>query len=418
MGVVSAQLGQLVDKKLYNRGILTGFNEAFVIDRHTRDRLIADDPNCAEIIKPLVIGKDIKRYRIEYQERYLIFTRHGIDLTRYEAIEQHLLPYKDQLEPKPTDWDDNVKGDWPGRKPGTYKWYEIQDSIAYYEEFEKPKIIFPDIAFSCTFAYDVEGFYSTNTTYFIPIDAEQKYLVPLLNSSLVEFFFRTKPALLRGDYLRFFTQYVTQIPIHRITFTTPADERNTLANEGIALYNEGKHEELLAFTEACLVHQPEQSDVIHDLLVYLAEQMIELKRERQEKLDDFLFDLKGTISGNEFRKLTRLWTPPDTSKKDDVNAQSKLAEAEKIIGSLAQRQLDLHDDIGFLNEEQWIWLLLRRLGKIYSLADVVKVFRRRQPAIATLDKRITTTDGLINAIVYRLYGLTAEEVAVVEGTLN
>lgn len=99
--------------------------------------------------------------------------------------------------------------------------------------------------------------------------------------------------LRRGDYLRFFTQYVTQIPIRRITFTTPADERNTLANESMALYNEGKHEELLAFTEACLAHQPEQSDVIHDLLVYLAEQMIELNRQRQEKFEDFLFDLKG-----------------------------------------------------------------------------------------------------------------------------
>jgi hypothetical protein len=400
--VVSAQLGQLVDKKLYNRGILTGFNEAFVIDQHTRDRLIADDPNCAEIIKPLVIGKDIKRYRIEYQERYIILVKIGTPIERYPAIFSYLKQFETQLEAR---WD---KGN---------HWWELR-ACDYYEDFEKPKIIFPDITNGCNFAFDVEGFYSTNTTYFIPIDAEQKYLVPLLNSSLVEFFFRTKPALLRGDYLRFFTQYVTQIPIRRITFSTPADERETLANEGTALYNNGKHEELLAFTEACLAHQPEQSDVIHDLLVYLAEQMIELKRKRQEKLDEFLSDLKGTISGIELRKLNRLWTPPDPPKEGDVDAQSKLAEAEKMMGVLAKRQLDLYDDIGFLNEEQWVWLLLRRLIRIYRLADVVKVFRLRQPAIATLDKRITKTDSLINAIVYHLYGLTAEEVAVVESALH
>ncbi len=223
----SVSLGGYVNGTI-RRGILTGFNEAFVIDRTTRDRLIAEDLKSAEIIKPFVIGEDVKRYNIDFEERYLIFTRRGIEITRYKAIEGHLSQYKPQLKPKPAGWSDRTQGKWPGRKPGPYKWYEIQDNIAYHAEFEKPKIIYPDIAKSCQFAFDTYGNYSVNTTYFFPIDVSQVYLVPLLNSSLVEFFFRTISASIRGSYLRFFDQYVTQIPIRRINFTTPASERTRL----------------------------------------------------------------------------------------------------------------------------------------------------------------------------------------------
>src|SRR5258705_6551479 len=86
------------------------------------------------------------------------------------------------------------------------------------DEVEKSKIIYPDIAKSPKFAFDNDGIYSINTTYFIPIDMSLQYLVSLLNASLVDFFFRTISASIRGSYLRFFDQYVKQIPIRRIYF--------------------------------------------------------------------------------------------------------------------------------------------------------------------------------------------------------
>ena len=415
MKAASVPLGQYVHGKIY-RGILTGFNEAFIIDQRTRDRLIADAPKSEEIIKPFVVGEDVKCYRLEYNNRYLIFTKRGIDISRYKAIYQYLLQFKTQLQPRPANWDDEIQGEWPGRKPGPYQWYEIQDTIAYSEEFEKAKIIFPDIAKRCQFAYDVNGYFSGNTTYFMSVGDDQKFMVSLLNSSLIDFFYRTISAFIRGDYLRFFTQYVTQIPIPRIAFTTPTDERTSLINERIGLYKANKHEELLSYVEACLAHQPEQSDVIHDLLVYLSQQMIDLNGQRAQALENFLLALESVLPDSDMQRLGRLWTPPNvaqTAQTGDQEAEKRSAEAQEKLGTLATRQLDLRDDIGFLNEEQWRWLLKRRLARP-DLVELTKVFRLRQPAISALDNHIAMTDRLIDQVVYRLYGLSKEEIATVE----
>ena len=395
MRVVSVPLGEYVgDKILY--GIKTGFNEAFVIDRRTRDRLIAEDHKSAEIIKPFVVGRDIKRYGLDAEERYIILTKIGTPIERYPAVFAHLQQYQPQLEAR---WD---KGN---------HWWELR-ACDYYEEFEKPKIIFPDIADGCKFAFDTAGIYSTNTTYLMPVDPSQKYLVSLLNSSLVEFFFRDLSALIRGGYLRFFTQYVTQIPIRRITSTPPGGERAALTGSAIDLYKSGKREELLRFVEARLAAQPEQSDVVRDLLSYLAEQMIDLNRRRQQAVEDFMLGLESILSRAELQKINRLWTP-NIAQTGERDAGKKLAEAQEMLGVLAIRVLELRDDIGALNEEQWKWLLKQRL-RGPDLVGLVKVYRKFQPPVAEIDSEIAAADHLVDQIVYRLYGLTPEEIAIVE----
>ena len=133
-------LGDYVNNKIF-RGVLTGFNKAFVITAETRKRLIAEDPRSAEIIKPFSTGRDLKRYQTPVSDNYLVFTRRGINIDNYPSVKKHLEQYKTSLEPKPK----GFKGAWPGRKEGSYKWYEIQDAVDYYMEFEKPKITLPDI---------------------------------------------------------------------------------------------------------------------------------------------------------------------------------------------------------------------------------------------------------------------------------
>ena len=215
-------LGEYVGGQIYY-GIKTGFNEAFVIDRATRDRLIKKDEKSAEIIKPFVVGDDVRRYHINFRERYLIFTRRVINIEHYPAIKEHLSRWKKELTPK------SSSKDKVGRKPGNYKWYEIQDTIDYYAEFEKPKIIFPDIAKESRFAFDEGSLYFGNTCYFIPL--KDKYLLALLNSSLYWYYFKQKLTVLgdaeKGGRLRFFTQFVVDIPIKTILKKTDIDNQRT-----------------------------------------------------------------------------------------------------------------------------------------------------------------------------------------------
>ncbi len=210
LGKIKAQgipLKEYVKGKIY-RGVLTGFNEAFVIDEATKKRLIQEDPKSAELIKPFLQGRDIKRYQPPTPTRYLIFTRRGVDIKRYPAIERHLLQYKELLMPKPKNW----KGkEWKGRKPGAYQWYEIQDSTDYYSEFEKPKILWPEIAGDARFTFDPAGCYANNKVFLIP--SEDKYLLGLLNSSLLKTFIHSVCTDLQGSSFNFSAVFVQKTPI-------------------------------------------------------------------------------------------------------------------------------------------------------------------------------------------------------------
>ena len=166
-------LREYVGERVY-RGITTGFNEAFVVNRATRDRLIDEHKSSDELLKPYVRGKDVERWRVAPQDQWLIFTRRGTDIRKYPAIQEYLKQFKKQLTP-------GVTG---GRKPGSYEWFEIQDNIAYWQEFEKPKIISTKVSIRPTFALDAAGCYLGNTAYFLPVESGASYLLALLNSTL------------------------------------------------------------------------------------------------------------------------------------------------------------------------------------------------------------------------------------------
>jgi hypothetical protein len=195
---VSSKLGIYVGQNFY-RGIVSGLNEAFVIDFSVRNRLINQDARNAEIIKPFLGGRDIKRWTITDSQRYIIFTYHGIDIERYPIIRQHLEPFRDALERRATS--------------ANHQWYELQQpQMGIYPEFDKVKIIYPDIAPNPRFALDDgNGFYHSNTAYSCPID--DYFVLGILNSTCVHFFYNSISSQIRGGYYRFFTQYVSQIPI-------------------------------------------------------------------------------------------------------------------------------------------------------------------------------------------------------------
>jgi hypothetical protein len=149
-------LEQFVDGRIYY-GIKTGANDVFFISGEKRRELIARDSRSAEIIKPLVQGEDLRPWYQEHEDRWLIFTRRGINISQYPAILEYLSQYRQRLEPKPTSWQEGT--DWPGRKPGNYAWYELQDSVDYFQVFTEPKIFWPDIAKFPRFSWDEDGTY-------------------------------------------------------------------------------------------------------------------------------------------------------------------------------------------------------------------------------------------------------------------
>src|SRR5205807_2409029 len=202
-------LGQLVEDKIFY-GIKTGFNEAFVIDSRTRDKLIADDPKSAEIIKPFVVGEDVKRYRLDYKKRYMILTKIGTSIERYPAVFAHLQAYQSQLEKR---WD---KGN---------HWWELRP-CDYYQAFEKPKLMWPVISASNNFAFTDEAYYSNDKTFFIPTN--DLYLLAVLNSSTAFLFFHSKLTALRGGFLEYRAQTLVHMPIRRITYSTDGEKRTAL----------------------------------------------------------------------------------------------------------------------------------------------------------------------------------------------
>ncbi len=217
-------------------GIKTGRNEAFVIDRKTRDRLIAQDIKSREIIKPWLEGKDLKRWRAEPRDIYIIFARRGIDIEAYPAIKQHLEQYREQLEPKPKDWKPTKPNEkWKGRKTGTYKWYELQDAVDYYEEFEKPKIVYPHFQSKNLAWLDKNNYYCNNKAYIFPNSGF--FELALLNSNCIWLAFSGLTTMVRGGYYEATSQNINRLPIppasetQKITLADLAQNCQTAAEQ-------------------------------------------------------------------------------------------------------------------------------------------------------------------------------------------
>ncbi len=162
-------------KPLY--GVKTGFNDAFLVDQATRARLIREDAASAEILRPFLRGANIDRWAPEWDGEWMIFARRGIDIARYPAVLRHLEQFRVQLEPRP---ESHLGKEWPGRKPGRYAWYEIQDAVDYWECFTRPKIVYQVIQYHSCHALDTGGNFLNDKAFAIP--SGEPWLLAVLNS--------------------------------------------------------------------------------------------------------------------------------------------------------------------------------------------------------------------------------------------
>lgn len=211
-------LGEYVNGQIFY-GIKTGFNEAFVINGARRAELIAQDPKSAEIIKPLLRGRDIKRWCAEHNDQYLIFTRRGTQISDYPAIKRHLQRWKAQLTPLTRDQSESNRRlptgqKTPGRKPGSYLWYEIQDEVAYYDAFERPKIVYPVQCKASEFSFVSTAAYINDKCFCIT--NEDTWICALLNSSDGWMWLHAKCSPLAGGFREMRRAMVALFPVPRI----------------------------------------------------------------------------------------------------------------------------------------------------------------------------------------------------------
>ena len=223
------------DIQIY-RGVLTGYNEAFIISTEKRDEILA---NChseeeraktAELIRPILRGRDIKRYGYEWANLWLIatFPARQYDINNYPAVKNYLLSFaKQQLIDAGYSWVANdhladyckqklsqtgkfieIDGkritlrnsQEKARKKTSNKWFETQDSISYWDDFSRPKIIWKRVGSIIRFSYDEKGVFGLDSTCFAT-GKHIPYLCCVLNSSMGHYLLSGAPRTGTGDLL-------------------------------------------------------------------------------------------------------------------------------------------------------------------------------------------------------------------------
>lgn len=191
-------LGELIAGKFY-RGIVTGYNRAFIIKEDERKELIAADPKNAEVIKPFLRGRDVRRWRVQWGGLYLLAVNRGFPIEEYPAIKAHLEQYRAPLSARST--------------VSTHKWYELQQpQQAYWPYFESGrKIIYQEISSFQRFGYSDGEMFFNNKCFVIPTN--EAWLLAVLNSRVVWAFLGSIVSRLVGNAFALQEAYMQLIPI-------------------------------------------------------------------------------------------------------------------------------------------------------------------------------------------------------------
>lgn len=308
------------------RGVATGLNEAFVIDRATRDRLVQEDAKSAEILKPFAQGMDIKRWLMDSRDLWLIYTPKGkVNIDDYPAIKRHLLPFKERLE----------------KRGGDQQWFELEEGQESLDRIMKE----PKISFGGTTADQPAFLLDTSGTYFaecgfLSTEGANYYLAGLLNSS-VYWALLTEIAEANGGQYEFQAQHIEMLPIPD-------------ANG----YDCG---EIGRFSDYCHRTVQERNDLVKHFRGMTAYNLSPqgLAATLSERLNAWY-----VLSFPEFR-----------------------AEVIKSFGQdIPEQDLELWE--GYLNQEK-----NRLMG---------------------LNAEIAHVEAQLNQVVYRIFGLTEEEIALIE----
>jgi type I restriction-modification system DNA methylase subunit len=373
------------------QGIKTGNNEVFTVSLSTVQELGLE----REMLIPFAQAQNVRRYKIHADE-FVIYTDGSFDIDEVPAIKSYLSQFKEQLSKRAE------------CNRGLYPWWRLQRPRDRDMLLEGERLLVPLYATENRFVFSKEVIVGMTDVYIIVTTCKRykgAFLSAVLNSRLLNCYHSIFCKVKRAGYLEYSGNAISDLPIRRIAFTTPAKERSKLVEVGITGVtewiegNEGPSvgsASFIAFSgsslgrwlDARLTADPEQSDVVHDLLAHLAEQMIEMNKEKQAEVRgflDWLADYTGLpIDEWKLKTYVRAYWEHPWSELQRALHQNRQRMKRDVEGREA------HDKIKSEFEDS---------------------LKKLQPLLA----RIEATDRLIDLIVYRLYGLTEEEVAVVEG---
>ncbi|MCB8761337.1 class I SAM-dependent DNA methyltransferase [Planktothrix agardhii] len=200
-------LAEYIDGEAF-RGVVTGLTEAFILDDKEKYRIVMKDPKSWELLKPVLRGRTLKKWYAEQDNLWLIgtFPTLNINIDDYPAIRDYLLKFgKNRLE---------QSGEEGSRKKTSGEWFETQDSIAYWQEFEKPKIMYQKFQVKPCFIYDDQGLYCNDSMWII--SKSDKVLLAILNSKMGWWLISKYCTAIQNGY-QLIWKYFGQIPIPNIT---------------------------------------------------------------------------------------------------------------------------------------------------------------------------------------------------------
>ncbi len=249
-------LDKWLDKALIGWGIKTGLNDAFILRANTAQSWLNVQPELAEVIKPLLIGDEVRRYSTVLPNRSLIYVGRGFELDRFAIIKEHLSSLKGPLSKRAT--------------VGTHPWYELQQPQPKYAKmFEKEKIVWPEIAKEPRFTLVGPGIYLNNKCFFT--ECNSRFLLGILNSRLAWELLKLMCSCLgdvnKGGRLELRQQYMARFPMPKISSKTNHDRMVSLVDRMLDLHKQlaaskGEHERTM------LQRQIEATDRQIDALVY------------------------------------------------------------------------------------------------------------------------------------------------------
>ncbi|NLV08099.1 N-6 DNA methylase [Haloarcula rubripromontorii] len=403
-------------------GIKTGGNDAFIIDEGTRRELIDEDPRSEEIIKPLLKGKDLEKYRIDFQNRYLIYAKQGIQIDNYPAIKSHLEQYKEQIGSTATD----------------EEWYELMQDQAEYERFfENGKICYPDISKECSFAMDDEGFYLANTCYFIPSDSYA--LLAILNSTPINWYYQFVTSEYRGGYQRSFTHAIKNLPIPSNLLNSDSENELSKLAEDITATHQQLGELNLSLLD--YIEPYEDGPSLAELPSYQPPSEVSntILSETSESRDNLRV---GTVRVEEERsKLVVLVSArykPENEDEYETDrwgyTETEFIPAMEFIGMDDQTQALATEFIEYAVEESGGFANFREnatttkslvdrlealtLPRIDDIEDDLNRYLNRKEQAEELSAKINRLSRQIDSIVYDLFNLEEDDIAVVESTLE